>query len=193
MPLKDLASYSACLTNNDTALRITAEFHSFTGDAIAKIPTGTDHFEYETTINDALENDGPVPEDIQRAAGVAAEDLRFDIEIAKTRLGLAMREVGADRYRTWTDGARWSTDGGFESVTEIDCPLGASTRWKSTIRLFSPATQWGDRIIRTEHTLTARMGFLTGRLRVDAVNDGKSDLDWQWREGMMLGFQHDFF
>ena len=37
------------------------------------------------------------------------------------------------------------------------------------------------------------MGFLTGRLRVDAVNDGKSDLDWQWREGMMLGFQHDFF
>jgi hypothetical protein len=105
----------------------------------------------------------------------------------KTRLGAALREVRTKSG--YIENNR--TEGGFESVTDVQLSIEENLLFTSKLELFAPINNIDVVVVRSDNTLTAKVSTIVSvTLNVQLINDANVSAKTQIKEAIALGINY---
>ena len=111
--------------------------------------------------------------------------------VVKTRLGAALREIVTSTYTQYAEGKKTKTEGGVESVTEVDTPVWDNIVIKAKLELFAPFKQFDRVIVRSDNTLAAKINkFFSANLNVQFIQEPLISPRTQVKQTIALGFSY---
>jgi hypothetical protein len=117
----------------------------------------------------------------------------------KTRFGVALREVIADKFATiYTDDfetineiEKSRVDGGLESVTDVELKLDENLLFTSRLELFAPFKTLDEIVVRSDNTLLAKVNkYVTVILNVLLINEKRITPRTQIKETLAIGLSY---
>lgn len=133
------------------------------------------------------------PAFLTQSAGVGYQPLPQ----LKTRLGFALREVITSDFTSYADDPatlkieKSKTEGGMESVTNVDWKLAANLLLTSKIELFSAFKNFDEVIVRSDNTLAAKVSkYVTVNLNVQLINEKRITPRTQVKETIAIGLSY---
>ena len=115
----------------------------------------------------------------------------------KTRLGAALREVITSRFVTYADDPKTAvvekinTDGGIESITEVEWKFEENVLFTSKIELFARFEQLDDFVLRGDNTLAVKVSkYITINLNVQFINEKQVSPRTQVKETLAFGLSY---
>lgn len=120
--------------------------------------------------------------------------------LIKTRLGVALREVITSRFPSFADDPktktieRTKTEGGFESVTDLELKLDGNVLFTSHLELFDPINHLEKIILRSDNMVTAKVSkYIVVSLNLMLVNDVQVTSRTQVKQMLTLGINYSIF
>jgi hypothetical protein len=121
-------------------------------------------------------------------------------EWIKTRLGVALREVITHNYTQYADDKttpaveKTKTEGGLESVTDIQAKLDDNLLFTSHLELFDPFNHLDQIVVRSDNQLTAKISrYVVVTLNLVLVNDVQITPRTQVKQTLALGINYSVF
>jgi hypothetical protein len=118
----------------------------------------------------------------------------------KTRLGAALREVITSVYTQYADDPstpaveKTKTEGGLESVTDIELSLDDNILFTSHIELFDPVKHMDRVVVRSDNMLTAKVSkYIVVSLNLVLINDVQVTPRTQFKQTLALGINYSIF
>lgn len=112
----------------------------------------------------------------------------------KTRIGAALREIMTTTFTQYSGGVKNQSDGGLESVTEVDAHLYDNLFFKAKLELFSAFKRIQEVVVRSDNTLTAKINkFFSANINVQLIQERAISPRTQVRESIELGFSYVLF
>jgi len=115
----------------------------------------------------------------------------------KTRLGVALREIITSDFNSFTNNPateqveKTKTEGGMESVTNVDWKLAANLLFTAKIELFAAFKNFDEVIVRSDNTLAAKVSkYVTVNLNVQLINEKKVTPRTQVKETIAIGLSY---
>jgi hypothetical protein len=150
---------------------------------------------------DALDNKTPVssffdPAYLTQSAGIEYKPSEW----FKSRLGAALREIITSTYTQYADDKstpeieKTKTEGGLESVTDIQLKLDDNLLFTSHIELFDPFKHMDQIVVRSDNMLTAKVSkYVVVSLNVVLVNEIQITPRTQVKQVLALGINYSIF
>jgi hypothetical protein len=136
------------------------------------------------------------PAYLTQSAGIGLQP----IPEAKTRLGLALREIITRDFNSYADDdetaevEKTRVDGGLESVTDAAWELADNIQLTSKLEIFVPFTEVGDTSIGNDATLVVKLSeYITLNVNLQILNDPTSSDDLQIKQTTALGLRYSLF
>lgn len=136
------------------------------------------------------------PATFTQSAGAGVRPL----EQAKTKVGLALREIVTRDFVSYTDDARTPAieevrvDGGLESVTDVAWNLADNVLVKSKVEVFVPVTEPGDATAGNDAALTVMLSqYITLNASLEVRRDPTASADLQLKQTTALGLRYNLF
>ena len=121
-------------------------------------------------------------------------------ETIKTRLGVALREVITSTFTQYADDPKTTTiektktDGGIESVTDLQLKLDDNILFTSHLELFDPVNHPDQIIVRSDNMVTAKVSkYIVVSLNLVLVNDVQVTPRTQVKQMLALGINYSIF
>ncbi|HLP18384.1 MAG TPA: DUF3078 domain-containing protein [Bacteroidota bacterium] len=121
-------------------------------------------------------------------------------EWIKTRFGAALREVITSTYTQYADDKttpaieKTKTEGGLESVTDIQAKLDENLLFTSHIELFDPFNHLDRVVVRSDNLLTAKVSkYIVVSLNIVLMNDVQISPRTQVKQTLALGINYSIF
>ncbi|MGE5315111.1 MAG: DUF3078 domain-containing protein [Acidobacteriota bacterium] len=118
----------------------------------------------------------------------------------KTRIGVALREVITKTYNQYADDKttpeieKTKTEGGLESVTDIQLTIDDNVLFTSRLELFDPFKHMDRVVVRSDNMLSAKVGrYIVVSLNVVLVNDVQITPRTQVKQTLALGINYSIF
>ena len=118
----------------------------------------------------------------------------------KTRLGAALREVITSTYTQYADDPKTTavektkTEGGLESVTDIELKVDDNVLFTSHIELFDPVNHLDRVVVRSDNMLTAKVSkYVVVSLNLVLINDVQVTPRTQFKQTLALGINYSIF
>lgn len=115
----------------------------------------------------------------------------------KTRMGLALREIITNDFNVYADDPatlaieKTKTEGGMESVTNVDWKLAANLLLTAKIELFAAFKNFDEVIVRSDNTLAAKVSkYVTVNLNVQLINEKRVTPRTQVKETIAIGLSY---
>jgi hypothetical protein len=115
----------------------------------------------------------------------------------KTRLGFALREVITSDLTRYSDNPatpqieKSKTEGGMESVTNVDWKLAANLLLTAKLELFSAFNNFDEVIVRSDNTLAAKVSkYVNVNLNVQLINEKRVTPRTQVKETIAIGLSY---
>lgn len=115
----------------------------------------------------------------------------------KTRFGAALREIVTSKHVQYADDPKTAaiektkTEGGMESVTNVDWKIEENVLLSSKLELFAAFKTLDKVIVRNDNTLAAKVGkFLSVNLNIQLVNDAFVSTRTQVKQTISFGFSY---
>ena len=115
----------------------------------------------------------------------------------KTRLGAALREVLDDKKFGYADDPKTTTiessktEGGLESVTDIEIHIEANTLFTAKLEMFAPFNNIDVVVVRSDNTLSSKVNeYISVHFNVQLINDRSITARTQVKEGLALGISY---
>ncbi|MCI0708332.1 MAG: DUF3078 domain-containing protein [Ignavibacteriae bacterium] len=115
----------------------------------------------------------------------------------KTRLGAALREIITSKFVGYADDPattvveRIKTDGGLESITEVEWKIEEQVLFTSKIELFSPFKRYRDFSLRSDNTLAVQVSkYFIVKVNAQVINDKKVNPRTQVKETLAFGVSY---
>jgi hypothetical protein len=112
----------------------------------------------------------------------------------KTRLGLGLREIIADKYALGYIGDSTKTvkvDGGIESVTDIGWTVMENVVFNAKLEIFAPLKNLDRMTVRSDNTLSAKVNkYIAMNLNVQLLNDPQVQTRTQIKQTLALGISY---
>lgn len=118
----------------------------------------------------------------------------------KTRLGAALREVMdgqkygyADDAATKTTIESSKTEGGLESVTDVEIKIEANTLFTAKLEMFAPFNNIDVVVVRSDNTISSKLNkYISLVFNVQLINDRTVTARTQIKEGLAMGISYTF-
>ncbi len=118
----------------------------------------------------------------------------------KTRLGAALREVITSAYAQYADDPatpaieKTKTEGGLESVTDLELKLDDNVLFTSHLELFDPVNHLDRIVVRSDNMLTAKVSkYIVVSLNLVLINDVQVTPRTQAKQMLALGVNYSIF
>jgi Protein of unknown function (DUF3078)/Protein of unknown function, DUF481 len=112
----------------------------------------------------------------------------------KTRIGLALREIIANTYTQYAGGEKKETEGGLESVTEVEAHFQENLLFHAKVELFSAFKKMDEVVVRSDNTLTAKITkYFSTNINVQLIQEKAISPRTQIKQGIALGISYDLF
>jgi len=115
----------------------------------------------------------------------------------KTRLGLALREIITSDFTGYADDPatlaieKTKTEGGMESVTNVDWKLAANLLLTAKLEMFAAFKHFDEVIVRSDNTLAAKVSkYVTVNLNVQLINEKRVTPRTQVKETIAIGLSY---
>jgi hypothetical protein len=148
------------------------------------------------------------PEDAERVAMSAIFDPAYFTQSAgvgyrpaeevRTRLGVALRETVTDEFNTYADDPDTPevetsrTEGGLESVTDVEWQLRDNVRLSSKLEVFTAFADLSDLVIRDDTTVTVKVTeWVSIKLNVLVVREDRVVEKTQVKQTIAVGLNYD--
>ncbi len=137
------------------------------------------------------------PAFITQSAGVGYQPIKE----VKTRLGLGLREVVANKFSSiYTDDKatqkleKVTVDGGMESVTNVEWQLEDNILFTTQLELFAPFKTLDEIVVRDNTSITAKVSkYITAILNIQFINEKRVSPRTQIKETIALGLSYTLF
>lgn len=118
----------------------------------------------------------------------------------KTRLGAALREVLDDKKYGYADDAATKpaiedskTEGGLESVTDLEIKIEENTLFTAKLEMFAPFNNIDVVVVRSDNTISSKVNkYISVVFNVQLINDRSVTPRSQIKEGLALGISYTF-
>jgi hypothetical protein len=130
------------------------------------------------------------PAFLTQSAGVAYQP----VPEVKTRLGAALREILTSNFTNYSNGKKTETDGGVESVTEIDTPIWDNVVLKAKLEMFAPFRRFSEVVVRSDNTLAAKINkYLSAGFNVQLIQERRISARTQVKQSIALSLSYVLF
>jgi hypothetical protein len=136
------------------------------------------------------------PAYLQQSVGVGYQPVKE----FKTRLGAALREIITSDFNSFADDPttpeieKTKTEGGIESISELDMPIDDDVLFRSKLELFSPFKTLDRIILRMDNGILAKVSkYVVVNLNALIINDVQVTPRTQVKEGLSLGLTYTVF
>ena len=155
-----------------------------------------DGFKYDDATNTKIKISSALdPMYLTQAVGVGYQP----ITQLKTRLGVALREVLDDKKFGYADDSKTTTieasktEGGLESVTDVEIKIEENTLFTAKLEMFAPFNNIDVVVVRSDNTLSSKVNkYITVVFNVQLINDRSVTARTQVKEGLALGISYTF-
>jgi hypothetical protein len=156
-----------------------------------------DGFKYDDAANTKIKISSALdPMYLTQAVGVGYQP----IAQLKTRLGAALREVFDDKKYGYADDASTKptiesskTEGGLESVTDVEIKIEENTLFTAKLEMFAPFNNIDVVVVRSDNTLSSKLNkYISLVFNVQLINDRSVIARTQIKEGLALGISYTF-
>ncbi len=182
--------------NTDDKIDIASEFKYKVGAYVnpyasvtfkSQFATG---YTYDALGNGTANSDFLDPAFLIQSAGAGYQP----IQQVKTRIGLALREIFANTYTQYASGEKTETDGGLESVTEVEAHIQENLLIHAKVELFSAFKKMDEVVVRSDNTLTAKITkYFSTNINLQLIQERPISPRTQIKQGIALGFSYDLF
>jgi hypothetical protein len=118
---------------------------------------------------------------------------------AKTRLGLALREIITRDFNGFSDDLatlkieKSKIDGGLESITEAEWEVVENILLSSKLELFAPFSDLDQTSLRNDSTVSMKVNkYVTVNFNVQIVDDETASAKTQLKEALSVGLSYSF-
>ena len=147
-------------------------------------------YTYDALGNKTANSDFVDPAFLIQSAGGSYQP----IPQVKTRIGLALREIIANTYTQYAGGEKTETEGGLESVTEVEAHFQENLLFHAKLELFSAFKKMDEVVVRSDNTLTAKITkYFSTNIDVQLIQEKAISPRTQIKQGIALGISYDLF
>jgi len=147
----------------------------YTYDALGHGTANSDFFDPAFMIQSAGAAYQPIPE-------------------VKTRIGLALREILSHTYTQYAGEKKTETDGGLESVTEVEAHFQQNLLFHAKVELFSAFRKMDEVVVRSDNTLTAKISkYFSTNINLQFIQEKAISPRTQIKQAVALGFSYVLF
>lgn len=136
------------------------------------------------------------PAYLTQSAGVGYQPIKE----VRTRLGLGLREILTNRFPQFADDPstatieKISTNGGMESVTNVDWQIEENILFTTQLEIFSSFNEFDRPVIRSSSALTMKVNtYISSIVNLQLINEPKITPRTQLKESIALGLTYTIF
>jgi opacity protein-like surface antigen len=148
-------------------------------------------------------NDNPIAVSAFFDPAYLVQSIGFEYKpspVIKTRFGAALREVITSTYTVYSDDPstvaveKTKTDGGIESVTDLEVKLDDNVLFTSHLELFDPVNHLDRIVVRSDNMVTAKVSkYIVVSLNLVLINDVQVTPRTQVKQMLALGVNYSVF
>jgi len=147
-------------------------------------------YTYDAMGNGTANSDFLDPAFVTQSVGAGYQP----IPEVKTRIGAALREIFANTYTQYASGQKTETEGGLESVTEVEAHFQQNLLFHAKLELFSAFKKMDEVVVRSDNTLTAKITkYFSTNINLQLIQERPISPRTQIKQGVALGFSYDLF
>jgi Protein of unknown function (DUF3078)/Protein of unknown function, DUF481 len=147
-------------------------------------------YTYDALGHAAANSDFVDPAFLIQSAGAGYQP----IPEVKTRVGAALREIITHTYTQYAGGKKTETEGGVESVTEVEAHFQQNLLFHSKIELFAAFKTLDQVVVRSDNSFTAKISkYFTTNINLQVIQERAISPRTQIKQAISLGFSYVLF